>query len=77
PPPIVDEAAAARAAKDAMFGLRKGGEAQREADRIQNRHGSRKSGLPQTGLGRRATARGPKPDPKPDPGFDRQGQLFD
>lgn len=77
PLPIVDEAAAARAAKDAMFGLRQGGEAQREAKRIQDRHGSRKSGLPQTGLGRRATARDPKPDPKPDPGFDRQGQLFD
>jgi deoxyribodipyrimidine photo-lyase len=72
PPPIVEEAAAARAAKDAMFGLRKGGEAQREADRIQSRHGSRKSGLPQTGLGRRATAQG-LADPRPDP----QGQLFD
>ena len=72
PPPIVDEAAAARAAKDAMFGLRKGVEAQREADRIQNRHGSRKSGLPQTGLGRRAAASA-QADPRPDP----QGQLFD
>ena len=72
PPPIVEEAAAARAAKEAMFGLRKGGEAQREADRIQNRHGSRKSGLPQTGLGRRAAASA-QADPRPDP----QGQLFD
>jgi deoxyribodipyrimidine photo-lyase len=53
PAPIVDEQAAARAAKDAMFGLRKGHAARAEADRIQDRHGSRKSGLPQTGLGRR------------------------
>jgi len=92
PPPIVNEAAAARAAKEAMFGLRKGGEAQREASRIQDRHGSRKSGLPQTGLGRLANAQGPaassggrqrgrkvsaQPGSKPDPRFDPQGQLFD
>jgi deoxyribodipyrimidine photo-lyase len=55
PAPIVDEQAAARAAKDAMYGLRKGRTAQAEADRIQEQHGSRKSGLPQTGLGRRGT----------------------
>ena len=53
PEPIVDEPAAARAAKEAMFGLRTGRNAQAEADRIQDRHGSRKSGLPQTGGGRR------------------------
>ncbi len=53
PAPIVDEKAAAKAAKDAMFGLRRQLESRAEADRIQDRHGSRKSGLPQTGLGRR------------------------
>ncbi len=93
PQPIVDEAAAARAAKDALFGLRKGGEAQREADRIQDRHGSRKSGLPQTGLGRHAAPPGAvssttgrrrgraapasQPDAQADPQSDSQGQLFD
>ena len=61
PEPIVEEKAAAKAAKDAMYGLRREGGAQVEADRIQARHGSRKSGLPQTGLGRRGA---PPPKPK-------------
>ena len=56
PAPIVDEQAAARAAKDALYGLRKGREAKAEADRIQNQHGSRKSGLPPTGQGRKRTS---------------------
>lgn len=55
PAPIVDEKAAAKAAKDVMYGLRGHASTRREADQIQDRHGSRKSGLPQTGLGARGT----------------------
>lgn len=74
PAPIVDEKAAAQAAKDALYGLRKGPQAKAEADRIQQLHGSRKSGLPQTGLGRRGA---PPADARAMPrrrGDVRQGQ---
>ena len=66
PRPIVDERAALALARERMFGLRGTAEARREADAIQAKHGSRKSGLPPSGMkGRRAT-RAP-------PG---QGELF-
>ena len=48
PPPIVDERTAVAAAKERLYGLRKTHEAQAEADAIQHKHGSRKSGLPPT-----------------------------
>lgn len=48
PAPIVDEATAAKAAKERIFGARASKAAQAEADRVQSQHGSRKSGLPQT-----------------------------
>ena len=65
---------AGKAAKDALYGLRKGPQAKAEADRIQQLHGSRKSGLPQTGLGRRGA---PPADARAMPrrrGDVRQGQ---
>jgi deoxyribodipyrimidine photo-lyase len=49
PQPIVDERAAVAAAKARLYGLRERPEARREADAIQGRHGSRKSGLPPSG----------------------------
>jgi deoxyribodipyrimidine photo-lyase len=49
PRPVVDEAAAVRRAKDTLYGLRRTSEAKREADAIQARHGSRRSGLPPSG----------------------------
>ena len=49
PKPIVDERAALAAARDRLYALRRGGEAQHEADAIQARHGSRRSGLPPSG----------------------------
>jgi deoxyribodipyrimidine photo-lyase len=58
PAPIVAEAAALKTAKEAMYGLRKTQDSRQEADRIQSKHGSRKSGLPQSGLG--AKGRPPK-----------------
>ena len=47
PQPIVDEGAAMRHAKTVMYGLRTRPEAQREAAAIQDKHGSRKSGMAQ------------------------------
>ena len=46
PPPIVDERPAVAAAKARLYGLRRTGEAHVEAQAIQHKHGSRKSGLP-------------------------------
>ena len=59
PAPIVDEQAAARAAKERMYGLRGLPASRAEADQIQQRHGSRLSGLPPSG--RRASRRAPPP----------------
>ena len=77
PKPIVDERAALGRAKDRMYGARGTLEAKQQADMIQQRHGSRKSGLPpaqrQTGVTRRAKVREVNtgaPSPV-------QGDLFD
>ena len=48
PRPIVDERAALTFAKDRLFSLRQTQQARTEADAIQHKHGSRKSGMPQT-----------------------------
>lgn len=53
PPPIIDHATAAKAAKDALYALRKGAGHKEVARQIVTKHGSRKAG---TG----ATARKPK-----------------
>lgn len=66
PRPIVDERAALAAAKERLYGLRKTHEAHAEADAIQRRHGSRKSGLAPTTTTRRRSRAAP----------DGQGQLF-
>jgi deoxyribodipyrimidine photo-lyase len=57
PFPIVDDKAAMKTAKDRMYGLRTTQEAREEAGNVQARHGSRKSGLPPSGLRRKASAR--------------------
>jgi deoxyribodipyrimidine photo-lyase len=74
PAPIVDEQHALRHAKDRMFGLRATDTARTEADAIQARHGSRKSGLPPSGMRRPAAASRPASRTPPD---DRQLDLFD
>jgi SAM-dependent methyltransferase len=58
PPPIVDNAAAARAARDALHGIRKRADHKTAARDIVDRHGSRKTGMPMTGA-RRGTGRKP------------------
>jgi deoxyribodipyrimidine photo-lyase len=57
PAPIVDDKVAVKAAKDRMYGLRQTPEARAEANAVQSRHGSRKSGLPQTTMRKRSAPR--------------------
>jgi deoxyribodipyrimidine photo-lyase len=66
PRPIVEERAAVAAAKEQLYGLRRTREAHAEADAIQHKHGSRKSGLPSTAATKRRTRTTP----------DNQGRLF-
>lgn len=49
PAPIVDHTAAAREARQKIWSVRKGPAYRAEADRIQSKHGSRRSGMPMTG----------------------------
>jgi deoxyribodipyrimidine photo-lyase len=49
PAPIVDERAALAQAKERLYGLRAAPQTREEADAIQQRHGSRLSGLPRSG----------------------------
>jgi deoxyribodipyrimidine photo-lyase len=66
PPPIVDERRVVAAAKDQLYGLRRTHEARAEADAIQQKHGSRRSGLPPTTATKRRTRAAPE----------GQGELF-
>jgi deoxyribodipyrimidine photo-lyase len=54
PAPIVDDKVALKLAKDRLYGLRQTSAARTEASGVHARHGSRKSGLPATGQGRKA-----------------------
>jgi deoxyribodipyrimidine photo-lyase len=49
PLPIVDHLAAAREAREKIYGARKGSTFRDAANAIQEKHGSRKSGIPRTG----------------------------
>ncbi|MEO1205749.1 MAG: FAD-binding domain-containing protein [Pseudomonadota bacterium] len=49
PERIVDHVVAARAAREAIYGVRKSGAFRQDADKIQSKHGSRKSGIRHTG----------------------------
>jgi deoxyribodipyrimidine photo-lyase len=72
PSPIVDDRVAVAAAKQQLYGLRGTAEARQEAGAIQQRHGSRKSGLPPSG-GRPKRTRAAPAEPADD---DPQGRLF-
>ncbi len=54
PFPIVDHLAAAKEARQKVWAARRGPAFRAEADRIQSKHGSRKSGMPMTGRKRPA-----------------------
>jgi deoxyribodipyrimidine photo-lyase len=58
PPPLVDNAAAAKAARDALYVIRKSPTHKATARKIVDKHGSRKTGMPMTGQKRRTK---PKP----------------
>lgn len=49
PFPIIDHLAAAKEARQKIWAVRKGGQFYDKAAQIQNKHGSRKSGIPNTG----------------------------
>lgn len=72
PAPIVDERSALKAIKDRLYALRATPEARAEADAVQHKHGSRKSGLPPSGMKRSGSAARMKPVPEPSP----HGELF-
>jgi deoxyribodipyrimidine photo-lyase len=57
PPPIVDHATAAKAAKDALYALRKGAGHKEAARKIVTKHGSRKAGTAATGRKPKAKVR--------------------
>ncbi|MEM9706458.1 MAG: deoxyribodipyrimidine photo-lyase [Pseudomonadota bacterium] len=60
PFPIVDHLKAAKEARQKIWGVRGGSGFRRKADQIQEKHGSRKSGMPMTG--RRPRKKSPKAD---------------
>ncbi len=77
PEPIVDEKLALKTAKDRMYGLRKSTQARKEAEAVQTRHGSRKSGLPPSSTRRKTSAQGaPKRPLKGQSTSPIQGELF-
>ena len=66
PCPIVDQRTAVAAAKEKIYGLRQTGQFQAEAQDIQQKHGSRTSGLPPPANRTRRSR----------PASDGQSQLF-
>jgi deoxyribodipyrimidine photo-lyase len=54
PPPIIDHAAAAKSARDALYAVRKGTGHKEIARDIVAKHGSRKAGIPMTGQNSKA-----------------------
>ncbi len=70
PSPIVDERIALASAKEHLYGLRKTHGARVEAGEIQQKHGSRKSGLPASGPSKRVGKA------RPAAPVSGQGELF-
>ena len=69
--PVVDEGVALADAKRRLYGLRQASEVRAEAQTVQNRHGSRKSGLPRPTVAPAAVKRG-----KARSVAEGQGELF-
>ena len=69
--PVVDEGVALADAKRRLYGLRQASEVRAEAQTVQNRHGSRKSGLPRATVAPAAVKRG-----KARSVAEGQGELF-
>ncbi|MDP3521108.1 MAG: FAD-binding domain-containing protein [Hydrogenophaga sp.] len=65
PAPVVDERAAAQSAKERLYALRRDPSVRQETDNIQQRHGSRRSGLQSsTRSGTRRSSAKPVPPPQ-------------
>jgi deoxyribodipyrimidine photo-lyase len=76
PAPIVSEQQAVAAAKEKLYGLRRTHSARSEADAIQNKHGSRKSGLPCTAKASTQRERAARANTGRIDMSDPQGSLF-
>jgi deoxyribodipyrimidine photo-lyase len=76
PAPLVEHTAAMKHAKDRLYGLRGDASARREADAIQQRHGSRKSGLPPSGRPAGPPRTGARRQALPSPADTAQLDLF-
>jgi deoxyribodipyrimidine photo-lyase len=76
PAPIVNEKAAAKAARDSLYRLRKSSKALEEAQEVQARHGSRISGLPPSGKRRTVSPKQAAEIPGKTPPPAAQGDLF-
>lgn len=71
PMPVVDHIEAARAARQKIYGVRKGAAFRETADAIQDRHGSRKSGIAMRGqTGKRGRSRSSSPSQQMTLNFD-------
>ena len=69
--PVVDERVALAEAKQRLYGLRQAEDVRAEAQTLQNKHGSRKSGLPRSTAAPAAAKRG-----KASSAAEGQGELF-
>jgi deoxyribodipyrimidine photo-lyase len=76
PSPVVNESIALTRAKEALYGLRKTSPAQKEADAISQKHGSRKSGLPPTARKSARSKARRSPRAEEIPGAPIQSELF-
>ncbi len=76
PAPIVDEKTALQSAKDKLYGLRQQDEARSQAKSVQAKHGSRKSGLPQSATPKRRPTSGKTTHRAESPAPSPQGDLF-
>ncbi|MDE1953695.1 MAG: deoxyribodipyrimidine photo-lyase/cryptochrome family protein [Betaproteobacteria bacterium] len=77
PPPIVEERSAMKLAKDRVDAVRRSPQARAQADAVQVRHGSRKSGLPSSGQGRGKAGTAAERKPAAADAAPRQQELFE
>ena len=76
PAPIVDDKAAVKVAKDRMYGLRLTEQARQDAEKVLERHGSRKSGLSPSGQRRTAKLKLVAKEQSTPSSKSHQGDLF-
>jgi deoxyribodipyrimidine photo-lyase len=77
PMPVVDHATAYREARERIAAIRRRADARAEADEIQQRHGSRRSGLPPTSSRARTSGAAGRARPRATAAAAGQASLFD